>query len=459
MYATLIAPEIEELIVARDFATIREVFEDWDPVELALLVTNLSAESRVIVFRLLHKDLAADTFAYCELDMQEELLHDMAREQVASILNEMSADDRTQLFEDLPANVVQELINHLSAEERAIALSLLNYPEDSVGRIMTPDYVIVKKHWTIQQALDHIRMYGKNSETLNVLYVTEHGTLIDEIHIRDILLALPESAIDDLMDYKAQALVVTDPQEKAVEMFRHLDRYALPVVDKDRKLLGIITVDDVLDIADEQATEEMQKFGGVQALDEPYITVPLFELIRKRATWLVVLFVGGFLTATAMSYFQSTIDKAVVLALFLPLIISSGGNSGSQAATLIVRALALGEVGLSDWWRIMRREITVGLCLGVLLGVLGFCRLFIGDIISGHFDSHVSPIVAAVIGISLVGIVVSGTIAGSMLPLIMKRFGFDPAASSAPFVATFADVTGIIIYFSIATLLLRGLLL
>lgn len=459
MYATLIAPEIEELIVARDFATIREVFEDWDPVELALLVTNLSADSRVIVFRLLHKDLAADTFAYCELDMQEELLHDMAREQVASILNEMSADDRTQLFEDLPANVVQELINHLSAEERAIALSLLNYPEDSVGRIMTPDYVIVKKHWTVQQALDHIRMYGKNSETLNVLYVTEHGTLIDEIHIRDLLLAMPDSQIEDVMDYKAQALLVTDPQEKAVEMFRHLDRYALPVVDKDRKLLGIITVDDVLDIADEQATEEMQKFGGVQALDEPYITVPIFELIRKRATWLVVLFVGGFLTATAMSYFQSTIDRAVVLALFLPLIISSGGNSGSQAATLIVRALALGEVGLADWWSIMRREITVGLCLGVVLGILGFCRLFFGDMITGDYDANISPIIAAVIGISLVGIVVAGTIAGSMLPLIMKRLGFDPAASSAPFVATFADVTGIIIYFSIATLLLRGLLL
>ncbi len=459
MYATLIAPEIEELIVARDFATIREVFEDWSPVDLALLVSDLSADSRVIVFRLLHKDLAAETFAYCERDMQEELVHDMAREQVASILNEMSADDRTQLFEDLPANVVQELINHLSAEERAIALSLLNYPEDSVGRLMTPDYVIVKKHWTVQQALDHIRAYGKNSETLNVLYVTEHGTLIDEIHIREILLASPDTLIDDLMDYKAEALLVTDPQETAVEMFRELDRYALPVVDKDRKLLGIITVDDVLDIADEQATEEMQKFGGVQALDEPYITVPLFELIRKRATWLVVLFVGGFLTANAMSYFQSTIDRAVVLALFLPLIISSGGNSGSQAATLIVRALALGEVGLADWWRIMRREITVGFFLGLLLGILGFCRLFIGDIVSGEYDPVISPVIATVVGVSLVGIVIAGTIAGSMLPLIMKRFGFDPAASSAPFVATFADVTGIVIYFSIATLLLKGLLL
>ncbi|MDZ4744878.1 MAG: magnesium transporter [bacterium] len=459
MYATLIAPEIEELIAARDFATIREVFEDWSPIDLALLVADLSAESRVIIFRLLHKDLAAETFAYCELETQEDLLHDMAREQVASILNEMSADDRTQLFEDLPANVVQELINHLSAEERAIALSLLNYPEDSVGRIMTPDYVIVKAHWTIQHALDHIRAFGKNSETLNVLYVTEHGTLVDEIHIREILLASPESKIEDLMDYKAEALLVTDPQEKAVELFRQLDRYALPVVDKDRKLLGIITVDDVLDIADEQATEEMQKFGGVQALDEPYISVPLFELVRKRATWLVVLFVGGFLTANAMSYFQSTIDRAVVLALFLPLIISSGGNSGSQAATLIVRALALGEVGLADWWRIMQREITVGLCLGTLLGVLGFCRLFFGDIISGDYDPIITPVISTVVGISLIGIVVSGTIAGSMLPLIMKRLGFDPAASSAPFVATFADVTGIVIYFSIATLLLKGILL
>lgn len=459
MYGRLIAPEIEELIAARDFATLREVVHDWEPVELADLIADLREESRVVVFRLLPKDVAAEAFSYCDFDTQQDLLHDMAREEVGALLNDMSPDDRTQLFEDLPGNVVSELINSLSAEERSIALALLNWPEDSVGRLMTPDYVIIKKHWSVQQALDHVRTYGKDSETLTYLYVTEHGTLIDDIHIREILLASPNTRISDIMDEKVESLLATDDQETAVLAFKRLDRFALPVVDIDNKLLGIITLDDVLDVAEEQATEEMQRFGAVEVLDEPYIDVPLLELVRKRATWLVVLFLGGFLTATAMSAFATTIDSAVILALFLPLIISSGGNSGSQAATLIVRALALGEVTLSDWWTIMRREIAAGFILGLILGVLGFMRIIIGHSLDGSFDQGSTWIIATVIGLSLIGIVMAGTIAGSMLPLLMKRLGFDPAASSAPFVATFSDVTGIVIYFTIATLLLRGILL
>jgi magnesium transporter len=458
MYGKLIAPEIEELIAARDFTTIREVFADWTPVDLAELVSDLREESRVVVFRLLPKDVAAETFTYCELETQEELLHDMAKEDIAQILNEMSPDDRTALFEDLPGNVVQEMINTLSAEERAVAIALLNWPEDSIGRLMTPDYVIIKRTWTVAQSLDHIRRYGKDSETLNVLYVTEHGVLIDDLHIRELLLASPDSLIEDLMDFKVDSLLVTNDQETAVHEFKRLDRFALPVVDRDGSLLGIVTLDDVLDVAEEQATEEMQRFGGVEVLDEPYIDVPLLELIRKRATWLVVLFVGGFLTATALSYFEATIEKAVLLAVLLPMIISSGGNSGSQAATLIVRALALGEVTLADWWRIMRRELAAGFLLGGLLGALGFARIMTVAWIDNNMTAT-TPLLALVVALSLVGIVTAGTLAGSMLPLLMKRLGFDPAASSAPFVATFSDVTGIIIYFTIATLVLSGVLL
>jgi magnesium transporter len=317
--------------------------------------------------------------------------------------------------------------------------------------------VIVKKNWTVQQALDHIRNYGKDSETLNYLYVTEHGTLIDDLHIRELLLADPARKISDIMNYSMESLLATDDQETAVQKFKRLDRFALPVVDIDNKLLGIITLDDVLDIAEEQATEEMQKFGAVQALDDSYIDVGLFELVKKRATWLVVLFLGGFLTAIALDYYKTPIEKAVILALFLPLIISSGGNSGSQAATLIVRALALGEVTLSDWWRIMRRELAAGFLLGALLGVLGFLRLMFHDPIMSQ-GQDVRYTVATVIGISLIFIVMAGTIAGSMLPLLMKKLGFDPAASSAPFVATFSDVMGILIYFTIATVFLKGML-
>ncbi len=457
MYGRLLAPDIEQLIAGRDFATIREVILDFAPVELADLVADLKEESRVVVFRLLPKNLAAETFSYCEFDTQQELLHDMAREEVGSLLNDMSPDDRTQLFEDLPGNVVSELINSLNAEERSIALALLNWPEDSVGRLMTPDYVIVKKNWTVQQALDHIRNYGKDSETLNYLYVTEHGTLIDDLHIRELLLADPVRKISEIMNHSMESLLATDDQETAVQKFKRLDRFALPVVDIDNKLLGIITLDDVLDIAEEQATEEMQKFGAVQALDDSYIDVGLFELVKKRATWLVVLFLGGFLTAIALDYYKTPIEKAVILALFLPFLISSGGNSGSQAATLIVRALALGEVTLSDWWRIMRRELAAGFLLGALLGVLGFLRLTFHDPIMSQ-GQDVRYIVASVIGISLIFIVMAGTIAGSMLPLLMKKLGFDPAASSAPFVATFSDVMGILIYFTIATIFLKGML-
>ncbi len=458
MYGKLIAPEIEELIAHRDFATIRDVFVEWSPVDLAELVSDLREESRAVVFRLLPKDIAAETFSYCDLETQQELLHDMAKEEVATILNDMSPDDRTQLFEDLPGNVVSELINSLSAEERAIALTLLNYPEDSVGRLMTPDYVIIKRHWTVQQALDHIRNYGKDSETLNLLYVTEHGTLIDEIRIREILLSPPDALVEDLMDFKAESLLVTDDQETAVQLFKKLDRFAIPVVDADRKLLGIITIDDVLDVAEEQATEEIQKFGGMEALEEPYTATPLQEVIRKRAIWLMVLFIGELLTATALGFFEHQLDRAVILTLFLPLIISSGGNSGSQAATLIVRAMALGEVGLHEWWFVLRREIVSGLSLGVILAVLGVIRIIGWNAVFGTYGDHYI-LVALTVGFSLIGVVMFGTITGSMLPFLMKRLGLDPATSSAPFVATLVDVTGIVIYFTIATMLLTGVLL
>ncbi|MBS1560809.1 MAG: magnesium transporter [Bacteroidetes bacterium] len=458
MYGKLIAPEIEELIAHRDFATIRDVFVEWSPVDLAELVSDLREESRAVVFRLLPKDIAAETFSYCDLETQQELLHDMAKEEVATILNDMSPDDRTQLFEDLPGNVVSELINSLSAEERAIALTLLNYPEDSVGRLMTPDYVIIKRHWTVQQALDHIRNYGKDSETLNLLYVTEHGTLIDEIRIREILLSPPDALVEDLMDFKAESLLVTDDQETAVQLFKKLDRFAIPVVDADRKLLGIITIDDVLDVAEEQATEEIQKFGGMEALEEPYTATPLQEVIRKRAIWLMVLFIGELLTATALGFFEHQLDRAVILTLFLPLIISSGGNSGSQAATLIVRAMALGEVGLHEWWFVLRRELVSGLSLGVILAVLGVIRIIGWNAVFGTYGDHYI-LVALTVGFSLIGVVMFGTITGSMLPFLMKRLGLDPATSSAPFVATLVDVTGIVIYFTIATMLLTGVLL
>ncbi|MGZ3380594.1 MAG: magnesium transporter, partial [Isosphaeraceae bacterium] len=333
------------------------------------------------------------------------------------------------------------------------------YGENSVGRLMTPDFVSVRKEWTLRHVLDHVRAHGRDSETLNVIYVVNgNNRLIDDLRIREILLAPLHAIVSDLCDNRFVSLNATDDKKEAVKVFRQYDRTVLPVIDSHGRLVGIVTLDDVLDVAEEQATREIQKFGGLEALDEPYMSTPLLEMIRKRATWLVILFVGEMLTATAMGYFEHEISRAVVLALFVPLIISSGGNSGSQAATLIIRALALGEVKLRDWWLVMGREVLSGLLLGLILGTIGFLRIALWSAFSSLYGEH-WMLVGLTVSCSLLGIVLWGTITGSMLPFILKGLGIDPATSSAPFVATLVDVTGLIIYFSVALVILHGTLL
>jgi magnesium transporter len=304
-----------------------------------------------------------------------------------------------------------------------------------------------------------VRRFGSDSETLNVLYVVdEHGKLHDDVRIREVLLAGADKRVGDLMDGEMVALHATDDQETAVAAFRRYDRTALPVVDSAGVLVGIVTVDDVLDVAEEEATEDIQKLGGSEALEDPYLAVGLPTLVRKRAPWLVILFLGELLTATAMAFFEEEIARAVVLALFVPLIISSGGNSGSQAATLIIRAIALGEVTLRDWWQIARREVLAGLALGAVLGVLGFLRIAVWSAFTNVYGPH-WPMIGLTVGTTLLAVVMWGTIVGSMFPLLLKRLGADPATSSAPFVATLVDVTGLVIYFTVASFLLRGKLL
>jgi magnesium transporter len=346
-----------------------------------------------------------------------------------------------------------------------VATALLGYPEDSVGRLMTPDFIQVKEDWTVQHVLDYVRQYGRDSETLNFVYVVDdRGKLIDDVRMREFLLRPLTAKVSEIRDQTFAALNVTDSREDALNVFRKYDRAALPVVDSNGVLVGIVTADDMLDVAEEEATEDIQKFGGMEALDEPYMRIPLWRMVRKRAGWLVILFLGEMLTATAMANYQEELAKALVLALFLPLIISSGGNSGSQASTLMIRAMALGEVTLRDWWRVMGREVQTGLSLGVILGAIGIIRVG-GWAIVGQQYLHRQPygphwpLVALTVGIALVGVVLWGTLSGSMLPFILRRVGADPAASSAPFVATLVDVTGLIIYFSIALVIMRGAML
>lgn len=446
-----------ELIEQENDAQLKVYLDDLNISDVEHLIDELPQYAIKFIDTLSIKR-AVNVFRILDFPTQEKIIKKLSGDKLAELINLLPPDDRTSLFSELKGDAVAKLIILLPAKDRTEALALLGYPEDSVGRLMTPDYVAVKKEWSINRVLSHIRRYGKNSETIDVIYVIDKdGVLLDDIRIREILLSDPEAKIGELTDNRSIALKVTDPQEEAINVFRMNNRVALPVVDDNEVLLGIVTVDDILWIANEEYTEDIHKIGGTQALDEPYLDVPVFELYKKRIVWLIVLFFGELLTIFAMSSFENQIEKVVILATFIPLIISSGGNSGSQAATLIIQAMALGEVTIKDWWRVMRREIFSGVILGSTLCLLSFSVILCWQLLGGALEQPV--LIGLVVGCSLIGVVLWGTLMGSMLPLLLKRLGADPAVSSTPFVATLVDVTGLIIYFSMALLFLKGVLL
>jgi magnesium transporter len=412
------------------------------------------------LFQHLDVKQGARVFKFLRKKKQEIIIKSLPDEKAAELLNALQPDDRTAFLGLLPGNAVKELLKILSPETRAETLKLLGYPENSVGRLMTPDYLAIKSTDTVQQVLDIIRQRGQAAETLNFIFVVdETGVLIDDINIKEFLIVAPSTPVEKLMDRQYIALSVNDAQTKTISIFKNNSRYALPVINETGVLLGIVTLDDVLRLAEKENTREIQRIGGSEALEEPYTTISFTHLVKKRAGWLVILFLGEMLTATAMGFFEGEISKAVVLALFIPLIISSGGNSGSQASSIIIRAMALGEINFRDWWYVMRKEIFSGLALGSILGLVGFMRIFLWQ--HFHFYNYGEHwiLVGFTVGFSLLGVVIWGTLSGSMLPILLKKLGADPAASSAPFVATLVDVTGLIIYFSVAFLMLKGTLL
>ncbi|GGB19680.1 MULTISPECIES: magnesium transporter [Mucilaginibacter] len=450
--------QIELLLEKQDDTQLQEYLNNLNISDVEELIGELPEHGPKFI-ETLSLNRAVNVFRILEFPVQERIIKKLSGQKLEDLINELPPDDRTSLFSELHGDAVQKLIQKLSRENREEALKLLGYEEESVGRLMTPDYIAVKRTWDVSRVLSHIRRYGKNSETIDVIYVIdEHGVLLDDIRIREILLVKPETKVSELMDGRLISLSASDPQEEAINVFRMNNRTALPVVDNNDVLLGIVTVDDILWIANEEYTEDIQKIGGTEALDEPYLDINLFKLVKKRVGWLIILFLGEMLTATAMGYFGDEISKVVVLAYFIPLIISSGGNSGSQASTLIIQAMALGEVTVADWWRVMRREILSGLMLGVCLGLIGFLRIAAWSMFSNIYGPH-WMLVGFTVGASLIGIVLWGSLSGSMLPLLLKKLGADPATSSAPFVATLVDVTGLIIYFTIAVIFMRGILL
>lgn len=460
MIGNLIQPEFDDMIRRQAWGELREAIAALEPADAADLLIDLPAESEGIVFRVLPKERAALVFSYLPIERQEELIQSLSSEQVRTLLDQMTPDDRARLLEELPPDITRRLLDTLSPEELKATRELLGYPAETAGRHMTPEYVALRPDMTAREALDHARQRARNTETIATMYVVdERGRLMEEVRLSSIVLADPQARIADIPHRGLVAIPVLANRDEVIAAFERYDRTALPVVDADGHMLGIITVDDVLDAAQQRATEEIQRIGGSEALGAPYFETSLREMLRKRGGWLSVLFVGEMLTATAMGYFEEELDKAVVLALFVPLIISSGGNSGSQAATIVIRSLAIQEMGLKDWWRVMRRELMSGLTLGAWLGLLGFARIALWHQIGwANYTTH-WVLVGLTVWASLIGVVVFGTLAGSMLPFLLRRLGFDPASSSAPFVATLVDVTGLVIYFTMALLILSGTLL
>ncbi len=425
----------------------------------AKLIDALDLEEALPAFTTLGVE-QVEVFPYLDLELQKALIDQLPRARVSSILNALSSDDRTTLFASFEDDELPQYLALLNPENESTTHDLLEYPEDSVAMLVDTGFATVREDMSVVEAMQHLRLNLKDNEAADVFFVVDReGHLIDDIPVRRLVLSEPSQTIREIMDGFYVSLRITDTKDDAIARFKEYDRVVLPVVDEDNKMRGVVTIDDVLDVAEEMDTREMQQFGGMESLDYPYVDTPFFTLIRKRAGWLIILFLSEMLTASAMGYFDKEIQKAVVLALFVPLIISSGGNSGSQAATLIIRAMALKELSIRDWWYVMRREILSGITLGLVLGTIGFLRITAWQELHWYNYGPHWVLLAATVFFSLIGIVLWGTLSGSMIPILLKKFGLDPATSSAPFVATLVDVTGLVIYFSIAAALLSGTLL
>jgi len=448
--------QIQDLLRERKFWDIRATLRDVAPADVADTLSLLEPEEAALAFRLLPRDHAGDAFAELEHDHQEQLIEELGVG-AQPIVEAMDPDDRAELIDELPPRVARRLLAALKPADRRETQAILGYPPESVGRLMTPDYVRVKPDWTMDRVLQQIRQFGSDAETIWYVYVTDSaGRLIDDIRIRKILLADPDDTVESVMDERFEALSAFDDREEAVRQIARYDRFALPVVDSQGVLVGIVTADDVADVAEEEATEDIQKLAGMEALEDPYMRAPFLEMLKKRGGWLLLLFLGQLLTVAVLGHFEGQL--AAVLVLFIPVIIASGGNTGTQTASLLIRALALQELSPGDWLRVMRRELLAGVFLGLALGLFGFLGVLFWYSVGVASTTH--PVLVAVsVGLAILGIVLWAVLLGAMLPLALQKLGFDPATVSSPMVATLMDVSGLIIYMVVAVVVLRGTVL
>ncbi len=446
-------PEVSELIARRDFRALRESLTGVPPADVADLLTDLPLEQAAVTFRLLPRDEAGDVFAELDADLQTDLIDQLGDIRSRQAIEALEPDDRARVLDELPTEVATRLIASLSPATRRETQAILGYDADMVGRLMTPDYVRVRPEWTVSRALDHIRKFGRDAETVHWIFVVDSKQrLVDDLMIRQLLIADPSTHISDLMDDSFQYLDAHEDREEAVRMMGRYDRTALPVIDSRGVLLGIVTHDDVADVAEEEVTEDIQKQAGMEALDKPYMQTGLLEMVKARGIWLCILLILQVATIGVLDMFQSHLEKAAILVSFIPLIISSGGNTGTQAASLLIRAISLEEIEHADWLRVIVRELRTGLILGAVLGVLAFVVVVTLNA-SGIVTDTRAASVGLTVGISILAIVIWGVTIGSMFPIILDRIGLDPATISSPLVATLMDVSGLVIYLACASIL------
>ncbi len=431
------------LIKDKKWVELKNLLNEYDSIELAELIEKTTGKDEAILFRLLNRTQSKDVFQLLSHAKQKQIIKGLAqnKQKLSDLLNDMDPDDRTAFFEELPGEVTQQLMQWLTPEKRGITIELLGYPEDSIGRLMTPEYVAVRPHFTVEETFEHIRKYERDSETLNVIYIVDNNwKLLDDIRIKELILASPQQKIGELMDSKFVALNAMDDQERAIKIFRDYDRVALPVTNADGILIGIVSFDDIMDVVEEESTEDFHKFGSIQSAISNPLTERVFSLYKNRVVWLVALVFMNVFSGAAIANFENLIQSVVSLIFFLPLLIDSGGNAGSQSATLMIRSLAMGDVKVSDWYRLILKELAVSLLLGITMALA-----------VSAIASFRAPEIALVVSITMLLTVVNGSLIGLLLPFVFTKLKLDPATASAPLITSIADISGVVIYFSVAT--------
>ncbi|MCQ2519511.1 MAG: magnesium transporter [Lachnospiraceae bacterium] len=439
--------EIRELLETKQYTTLRQIITELNDADIASIMTDLTEEEMLKVFRILPKDLAADVFAYLEVEDQQVIISSLSDSDAANIINNMMADDATDLFEEMPANIVKRLLANVSPEARRDINHLLKYPEDSAGSIMTVEYVDLKDNLTVTQALERVRKVGVDSETINICYVLDNGRhLIGTAALRYLLLSDPDAIIGDIMHENVIAANTLMDQEEVAKLFKKYDFTSMPVVDNENRLVGIITIDDIVDIIEEETTEDIEKMAAIMPSDKPYMRTGVFETWKKRIPWLLLLMVSATFTGGIIHSFEDALSTCAVLTMFIPMLMDTGGNAGGQASVTIIRGLSLEEITFKDIFRVIWKEVRVAVCCGATLAVCNFAKLLLID--------RVAIDVAVVICLTLVAAVVIAKFIGCTLPMLAKKVGFDPAVMASPFITTIVDALSLLIYFAIATAVL-----